>query len=444
MTRPRFFLSVVPEPRLAALLAAAAALWLLPDEAGRIAGLSALALIAIAVAADYVRLPTGTSLTVTRELPTSLGLGDDALGEYLIANSGPAALRVTLADRFPAVLTGGAGTAHVSVNRRAVARHEVPVRGVARAEVPYGPFGARVSTALGLLAVRFRHDPGETVRIIPSMRGVRRFRLLAMQHHLDRVGVRSLRRRGEGQGFAGLREYVLGDDPRHIDWKSTAKRGKPITREFTIERSQTVLTLIDAGRNMTQLAGEWSRFEQALSSALVLTDVAATAGDRVGTMVFDDQVRAFVPPRQSRGALQAVRDALVPVTASSHEPDYANAFRFLASRQRKRALIVFFTDVLGVRASRALLAHVSRSTARHLALVVALRNDDIFAAAQDAGGTDTDALYARAAAEELIQEREEALERMRRAGAIVLDVSPQAMTAGVINRYLELKSRGAL
>ncbi|HVK85959.1 MAG TPA: DUF58 domain-containing protein [Kofleriaceae bacterium] len=441
--RARFFLSVVPEPRLAAALAVAALLWLLPGAVGVVAGFAALALIALATAFDYVRLPTAASFSVARELPVSLGLGDAASGEYIISNPGPVALQVTLADRFPPALTGGAGSLRLHVNRRAVTHHEVPVRGIARAEVAYGAFGARVTTALGLLGVRFRYDPGETVRVIPSMKGVRRFRLLAMQHHLDRVGVRSLRRRGEGQGFAGLREYVLGDDPRHIDWKSTAKRGKPITREFTIERSQTVLTLIDAGRNMTQLAGEWSRFEQALSSALVLTDIAATSGDRVGTMVFDDQVRAYVPPRASRGALQAVRDALVPVTASSAEPDYANAFRFLASRQRKRALIVFFTDVLGVRASRALLAHVSRSSARHLALVVALRNDDIFAAAQD-GTTTTDGLYSRAAAEELIQEREEALEHMRRAGAIVLDVSPQVMTAGVINRYLELKARGAL
>lgn len=440
----RGFIPVVPEPRLAIAIAVAAGLWLLPGPLGTAAGMIALAALAVAVAADYVRLPTGATFTVTRDAPRAIGLGDDAGGEYLLTNSAPVALRVTLADRFPAAVSGGAGTVRLELAASAVLHHAIPVRGVARAEAPYGAFGARVATRLGLLAVRVRFDPRDLVRVTPSMRGVRRFRLLAMQHHLDRVGVRSLKRRGEGQGFAALREYVLGDDPRHIDWKSTAKRGKPITREFTIERSQTVITLIDAGRAMTQLAGEWSRFEHALSSALVLTDVAAAAGDRVGTMVFDDEVRAFVPPRQSRGALQAVRDALIPVTASSQEPDYANAFRFLATRQRKRALIVFFTDVIGVRASRALLAHVSRSTARHLALVVALRNDDIFAAAQPGAEATTDALYARAAAEELIQEREEALERMRRAGAVVIDVSPQVMTAGVVNRYLELKARGAL
>jgi uncharacterized protein (DUF58 family) len=176
----------------------------------------------------------------------------------------------------------------------------------------------------------------------------------------------------------------------------------------------------------------------------VLTDIAASAGDRVGTLVFDDEVRAFVPAQRSRGALQAVRDALVPVVATSREPDYAAAFRFLAAHQRKRALIVFFTDVIDVRASQALLAHVSRSAARHLAIVVALRNDAVFTAAVPAQPENAPLLFESAAAEELILAREGALERMRRAGVVVLDVSPQVMTASVINRYLEIKSRGAL
>ncbi len=147
---------------------------------------------------------------------------------------------------------------------------------------------------------------------------------------------------------------------------------------------------------------------------------------------------------KSRGALQAIRDAFVPVIASSHEPDYASAFRFLAANQKKRALVVLFTDVIDVRASQALLAHVSRSAARHLVLVVALRNDAVIAAANPAAGDTSTALYEAAAAEELLQAREAVLERMRRAGASVLDVSPTAMTAALVNRYLELKSRGAL
>ncbi|MEO8335616.1 MAG: DUF58 domain-containing protein, partial [bacterium] len=217
----------------------------------------------------------------------------------------------------------------------------------------------------------------------------------------------------------------------------------PITREFTVEQSQTVFILVDAGRSMTQLAGRYPRFEYALSAALLLADVAITAGDRVGALVFDDQLRALVPAQRGVTALAALRTALVPVQATLVEPDYAAAFRILAQRQRKRALIVLVTDVIDARASRSLLAHLTRGASRHLAIVVALRNDALAKAATIRGDRARD-LYESAAAEELIAERLTSLQRMRDAGVVVLDVAPDAMAAAVVNQYLALKTRGAL
>jgi uncharacterized protein (DUF58 family) len=203
--------------------------------------------------------------------------------------------------------------------------------------------------------------------------------------------------------------------------------------------------LVDAGRSMTQLAGAFPRFEYALSSALVLADVAVRAGDRVGAMVFDDQLRALVPAQRGSGALQALRTALVPVQPTLVEPDYSAAFRVLALRQRKRALVVLLTDVIDTRAARSLLAHLSRGATHHLAVVVALRNEALAtASALPPAGAGSAQLYASAAAEELLAERATALQRMRDAGVVVLDVAPDAMAAAVVSQYLELKARGAL
>src|SRR6185503_16536147 len=133
-----------------------------------------------------------------------------------------------------------------------------------------------------------------------------------------------------------------------------------------------------------------------------------------------------------------------PLSATLTEPDYTSAFRTLATRHRKRSLLVMFTDVVDPRASRALIAHSVRSTARHLPLVVALQNDELMSAAIPHAGETSENVFEHAAAEELLLEREEALARMRRAGVSVLDVSPRVMTAAVINRYLAIKARGAL
>ncbi|MFI5233726.1 MAG: DUF58 domain-containing protein [Gemmatimonadales bacterium] len=440
--KPR--LRYAPRRRLAAAVAVAAFLWMLPGRAGIAATEAALAVIALLTAVDMALLPSRRAISLTRALPGTVGLGDSADGTYTIASQWPRAVILELRDRLSPLVSGGAGATTVALapfSARDLAFH---VTGEARGRAPLGPVGAQVTTPLGLVGARVLFEGGDALMVVPSLSGVRRFRMLAMQHRLETAGVRSLRRRGEGLSFANLREYAIGDDPRRIDWKATARRAQLITREYTVERSQTVIALIDAGRNMTQLAGDRSRFEHALSSALILTDIAANAGDRVGALVFDDEVRAWVAARPGRAALQSIRDAFVPLSPTTREPDYAAAFRFLAAHQRKRALIVFITDVIDPRASQALIAHVSRSAARHLAVVVALRNDAIFAAALPRAAGGPELLYESAAAEELILAREAALKRMRRAGVSVIDVSPQAMTVSVINRYLDLKSRGAL
>jgi uncharacterized protein (DUF58 family) len=440
-------LRIVPLPRLAYVAAAMAVAWLLPAPSAGPALATALIILTSALVADFVMLPTRASLALGRHFPARAGLGEKLEGSYSVMSTWRFPVRMVLNDELPPSFARE--TALAPFVLPAASRFDLPARVVplSRGEHRLGRVALLSRSPLGLLSARDVFVPDDQVLIIPSIAHVRRFRLLAIQHRLQSAGIRVLRRRGDGRAFAGLRDYVPGDDPRHMDWKATARRAKHIVREYSVEQSQSVFTLIEAGRSMTQLAGEFSRFEHALSAALVLTDVAATTGDRVGALVFDDRIRSFVAAQRGRAALSAIRTALIPVRPTLTEPDYAAAFRHLATHQRRRALIVFFTDAIDVRASRALIAYVSRSAARHLVVVVALRNDALFEAALLGGPSARQsdlAAFESAAAEELISARREALERMRRAGVTVLDISPQAMTAAVVNRYLEIKARGTL
>jgi uncharacterized protein (DUF58 family) len=125
------------------------------------------------------------------------------------------------------------------------------------------------------------------------------------------------------------------------------------------------------------------------------------------------------------------------------EPDYPSAFRYLAVRNRKRALTVLFTDVIDRFASQSLVSNVASLRPRHLPLIVTLRNPDLDHVATSRPMRVEDA-YRKAAAEELIRARNEAVNGMRRTGAVVLDVPPQRASAAVTDRYLELKRRGTL
>ncbi|HEV2643423.1 MAG TPA: DUF58 domain-containing protein, partial [Candidatus Elarobacter sp.] len=287
------------------------------------------------------------------------------------------------------------------------------------------------------------YEPNDTISVVPSIAGAGRYRMMAT-YRARVIGQRVMRRRGAGTAFANLRDYARGDDPRRIDWKATARRHRLISREFTVEQGQTVIIAVDAGRMMTQLAGDRPRFEYALASALTLADVALATGDRVGLLVFDSEMRRYIAPAHEPRTLGAIRDALIGVAPTLAEPDYAAAFRTLTERNRRRSLIVLLTDVVDIRSSRAVIALTARSAERHLPLVVALRNEQLAAVAHPAANASDARTYESAAAEELLSARQEALEAMRQAGVAVLDTSPSTMTAALIDRYLEIKERAAL
>jgi uncharacterized protein (DUF58 family) len=437
----RSMLAVIPTRRLVAAVVLLSPLWLV-SVAGAALALLVLALLVII---DMLLLPARWQIEAQRIVPANVGLGDREQGEYRVRSRATRTQRFALFDALPRIVESPEprGIIHTLARNGETV---VPFTFVARerGSWPLGPVVLRVQGTLGLVQRNRRYEPSDSILVTPSLAGVRHLRLLAVQHRLRDAGIRSIRRRGEGSSFASLREYTVGDDPRHVDWKATARRQKLITREYTVEQGQTMMIAVDAGRMMTQLAAGVPRFEYALSAATLLASVAVQAGDQVGLLLFDNELRAFVAPSRGDKAMRSIRQALIPAHATLTEPDYASAFRTLATRHRKRSLIVLITDVIDPRSSQAVIAHTVRSAMRHLLVVVALRNDELVkAAVPGAHGSSSD-LYSSVAAEELLAARHEAIVRMRRAGVSVLDVSPKQLATAVVNHYLELKARGSL
>lgn len=431
-------MSLLPTHRFLALLAAAAPLFLL----GPLPGLAADALLLAALLADAARAPRPGQVRVTRIGPARMPLGGEAEVEIVLRNQSARAVVLRVTDDVALPLARLEEDAwERSVQPGSEARVGYRVRAEERGEAVLGDVHLRVAGPLRLAWVQRRESRTDRVRVHPPVREVERFRLLGLRHRLREEGVHVVRRRGEAGAFESLREYVTGDDPRTIDWKATARRDAVMVRQFEAERSQPVVIAIDAGRLMAERLGRWARLDYALSSALLLADVAAHRGDQVGVLVFSDRVHHFRPP--GRPSLAALAEALEGVEARLVESNYPAAFTYLARQLRRRSLLVLFSDVVDTGASAALIAQMARTTHRHLALAVALRNPALEAAAA-APAADEEAAFRRAAAEELLQARATALGAMRGAGVLVADASPEELSPSVINRYLEVKERGLL
>jgi len=410
-------------------------------------GLDAM-LIADAVLVFLVWLDATLAQTVEviREPLPALSVGHNGEVSYRWTNTSRRRARLRVREVRPDILGGSQQARAISIAPHGAARETVAViptrRG--RERTSAGGFVVDSFGPLGLGRHRMRLPLPWDVVVYPPLVSVRLRASVADAQRRREAGMKRIRQLGEGRLFESLREWGPGDDLRHIDWKATARRGKVITRQYEAERRQQVLLVLDTGRLMTaDVAAGVARLDFAVQAALELAYAAAQYDDNVGVMTFADGVQHFVAPERGRTGVRRVLDVLAEVEPKLVEPDYPGAFRYLAARNRKRALTVLFTDVIDRFASDALVANVATLRPRHLPLVVTLRNPELDAVATQRPATPHDA-FRKAAAEELLHAREEALGHMRRAGVLVIDVTPERAAQAVVAKYLELKRRGTL
>ena len=387
------------------------------------------------------------SVEVTREPLPALSVGHAGEVTYRWTNSGRRRIGLRVREVRPDILGGPQPPRTLRIAPGTVARETLPVvplrRGREKAGAGREGFILDSIGPLGLGRHRMRVPLPWDVVVYPPLVSVRLRASVAEALRRRDVGMKPIRRLGEGRLFESLREWVPGDDLRHIDWKATARRAKVITRQYEAERRQQVLLVLDTGRLMTADVGGVARLDFAVQAALELAYAAAQHDDNVGIMTFADGVQHFVAPERGRAGVRGVMDVLAEVQAKLVEPDYPGAFRYLAARNRKRALTILFTDVIDRFASDALVANVATLRPRHLPLAVTLRNPELDQVAAVRPATPRDA-YRKAAAEELLHAREEALGHMRRAGVLVIDVTPERAAQAVVAKYLDLKRRGSL
>jgi uncharacterized protein (DUF58 family) len=281
----------------------------------------------------------------------------------------------------------------------------------------------------------------ETVAVYPDLLGLR---ALTIRMALQSAGaLRQKRRIGIGTEFTELRDYSMGDDPRLIDWKATARRSRPLVRVLEPEQEQTLIIMLDRGRLMTAQVEGLARFDWGLNTALALALTALHRGDKVGFAVFDRAIHTWIPPQRGQNHLNQLIDRLTPIQPELIEPDYMGAVSTLTAQQSRRALVVMITDLVDQTASAELLGAMGRLAPRYLPFCVTLRDPLVDRRAKEFT-TDIEGNYARGVALDMLKDRAQAFEKLRRRGVLVLDAPASQVSDQLVDRYLQLKLRNQL
>jgi len=431
-------------PRAALLLLAPAPLVvLLRGWAATGAGLAWIAACAAALAYDAARAARPGDLEWSRDLPVKLSIGVPNFVTLTVHNRSARTARIACRETPPPGFDGERAFGPLIVDPHA--EHEVTLRfaPVSRGLYLFGGVGVRSLGPWGLAGWQSVAPIRQEAKVYPDIQAVRSYALLARKGALAEMGVKRMRYAGEGTEFESLREYEHGDDYRDIDWKATARRGRPIVRSFEAERSQTIVLALDAGRLMTSRVSGLTKLDRAVNAALLLAYLGTERDDLVGLLVFGRDVVRYLPPKKGHRQFLAILEALYSVEGRVEEPDYGRAMRYLASKLSKRSLVVLFTDLVGSEPSRRLLASLAGLMPRHLPLLVTQRNRDVEARSRAEAAGESD-VFAASVAETLLADKASALRILAARGALVLDVHPEELSVATVNRYLEVKARGRL
>jgi uncharacterized protein (DUF58 family) len=399
--------------------------------------------LVIVLARDLALLPGRSGYRVRRIMPEPFSLGELEEVRVVVENPAAAGLRARLADHAPADLQAHPREVVGRFDRGGRAEFTYFTSSPRRGAYRFGPVDLQVSRDDGWWRRQVRTQHPNEVAVFPNIVAIKRVQLTLRRGLRAMVGLRRARPPGASTAFAGLRDYVRGDDIRRVSWTATARRDRPVVVEVEAERGQQVMIALDCGRLMTAPAGNLDKLDHAVNAALMLAWVAQAYGDRVGLMTFDDHVIGFIKPERGSAQLRQITESLYSIKADYVEPDFGHALTHMAMRLGRRSMVVLLTDVQDPEASKELISHCLRLHARHLVLVVAM-SDPAVLRARGAPVTSSARAYEWAAAEEFVASRRESFELLRRGGVLGLDVVAGSLSPALVERYLELKERALL
>lgn len=401
------------------------------------------------VLADYLLTDRPDALDIERVNDSRLSLGAANPVTILIGSRARRRLELQIRDEHPYEITADSTILNGAVAPFALLEARYHLHPLRRGDYQFGDVNIRYRSVLGAFIRQARYPTAAQVKVYPNVLDIRKYDLLVRKGMLLELGLRPARIFGQGTEFERLREYTTDDEFRRINWKATARRGKPIAAEYETERSQYVVSMIDTGRlmrspvNTTTSSAGLARLDYAINAALLLSYVVTLKGDHAGLLTFADDVRTYLAPRRGKSQFYRMLEVLYDVQFEPVEADYARALTYLSIKHKRRSLVIVFTDVVTLDAARTLIAHLARLAQRHLPLCVVISDPNITGLAGRAAVESAD-VYRRGVAEMLLDERRIVLETLHRSGVLTLDVPADRLSVALIEKYLELKGRGVL
>lgn len=319
-------------------------------------------------------------------------------------------------------------------------QYHYTLRPLQRGEYDFGAINVFVTSPLNLAQRRFIFNCNTIVPTYPSFQQLKRYQLMAFTNRLNETGIRRLRKSGSSTEFEQIKEYVLGDDYKKVNWKATARRGDIMVNTYTDEKSQHIYCLIDKGRNMKMPFEGLTLLDYAINASLVVANVALLKHDKAGLLTFSNKPETFLAADRKGMQMEMILENLYRQQTGFLETDFEALYAHVHSRIKSRSLLILFTNFESIVSFQRQLPYLRRLAKHHLLLVVFFENTEL-KQLREKPAENLEDIYIKTIADKFAFEKRLIARELQQHGILSVLTAPQQVTINAINKYIELKAR---
>ena len=382
------------------------------------------------------------AVKAVRLLPEKLSNGDENPIEINIKNYYPFKITTQIIDEIPFQFQKRDFKILESLKPNTEKTIQYSLRPTERGEYHFGRLLVYVQSPLQLISKRFDFDDKQMLPTYPSFIQLRKFDLMAMAYR-NEYGIKKVRRIGHTMEFEQIKEYVLGDDIRTINWKATAKRNQLMVNQFQDEKAQPIYSIIDKGRVMKMPFNGLSLLDYAINSTLVISNITLKKGDKAGMLTFSKNIENRVVAERRTGQMHLILESLYNVKTDFKESDFGILYSDIKRNIKHRSLLFLYTNFETLDGLDRQLAYLQSIAKNHVLVVIFFENTELDALVKKKV-SDVKEIYHQTIAEKFIYEKKLIVKELKRRGVYSILTKPENLTVDVINKYLEFKSRGVI
>lgn len=317
------------------------------------------------------------------------------------------------------------------------------VRPLSRGEYHFGKINAFITSALCLVERHYFADVPYLLPCYPSFLKLRQYELMAVSNRLSDIGVKRIRKIGQSSEFEQIKEYVIGDDVRTINWKATARRDQLMVNHYRDERAQQVYCLVDMGRIMKMPFDGLSLLDHSVNASLVLGHVAWIKEDKPGLIGFSNKVSLMVNADRKGNQLLRLQEALYNAKTDFMESNYELLLSQVRNKIAQRSLLLLFTNFESLSGLRRQLKYLREMASRHLLVVIFFENTELKDLLRKKP-ISTFEIYEQSIAAKFDQEKRQIKKELQAYGILSVYTTPEQLTVNTLNKYLEIKTRNLI